>query len=81
MGDPSTWGYLAAQQPEDYRSVGEIFNSGPLGIGIAKGSSLVEAVRAALDVLIASGEYGAVLQKFGMPDPAYLDKATVNGKG
>ena len=80
MGDPSTWGYLAAQQPEDYRSVGEIFNVGPLGIGVVKDSALVAAVKEALTRIIADGSYGKVLDGYGMPSDAHLAKATVNGK-
>lgn len=79
MGDPSTWGYLAAQQPEEYRSVGEIFNVGPLGIGIVKDSELVATIQAAVEAIIANGDYAAVLEAYGMPADAYVTEVTVNG--
>lgn len=80
MGDPSIWGFLAAQEPELYRSVGDVFNSGPIGIGVKKDSSLVEAVKVALDALIADGRYAEILEKYSMPTDTYLAKATINGE-
>lgn len=80
MGDPSIWGYLAAQEPELYRSVGDVFNSGPLGIGVMKDSSLVKAVKVALDKMIADGSYAEVLAKYSMPKDTYLSEAIINGK-
>ncbi len=77
-GDPSTWGYMALQEPDKYRAVGEVFNSGPLGIGIAKDSSLSSVISEALNGLIKSGKYQEILDSYGMSESTHMTEAAVN---
>ena len=51
----------------------------PYGIGVAKGNTqLTNAVKTALDEIIKSGEYGAILEKHGLSIGA-VKSAVVNG--
>ena len=51
----------------------------PYGIGVAKGSTkLVSAVKTALDEIIKSGEYGAILKKHNLSIGA-VAAGVVNG--
>lgn len=77
-GDPSTWGYMALQEPDKYRAVGEVFNSGPLGIGVAKDSPLSGMIGDALNGLIESGKYQEILSSYGMTESVFMTEAAVN---
>lgn len=77
-GDPSTWGYMALQEPDKYRVVGEVFNSGPLGIGVTKDSPLSSVISDALNRLIESGKYEEILASYGLGESAFMTEAAVN---
>lgn len=77
-GDPSTWGYMALQEPEKYRAVGKVFNSGPLGIGVAKDSPMAAVISEALNALIENGKYQEILTSYGMGESTFMTEAAVN---
>jgi polar amino acid transport system substrate-binding protein len=63
---------------DDFEVAGEQIEAGPLGIAVAKqNTALREAVRKALDALIANGEYKKLIDKWGIPAGA-ITEATIN---
>ncbi|MFJ5263968.1 ABC transporter substrate-binding protein [Streptomyces sp. NPDC088387] len=64
---------------KDFELVGEQVEAAPYGIAVAKSSTeLRDALKAALDAVIANGEYGKILEKWGVTEGA-VTEATVNG--
>lgn len=64
---------------KDFELVGEQVEAAPYGIAIAKSNTeLRDAVKAALDAVIANGEYDKIIQKWGVADGA-VKEATING--
>ncbi|GGM11038.1 hypothetical protein GCM10010129_63820 [Streptomyces fumigatiscleroticus] len=64
---------------KDFELVGEQVEAAPYGIAVAKDNTqLRDALKAALDAIIKSGEYGKVLEKWGVTDGA-VEAATLNG--
>jgi polar amino acid transport system substrate-binding protein len=57
---------------------GAIYGSAPYGIAVAKGSTLVKAIAAALQDLYKNGTYGKVLAKWGVT-PGAVKSFTVDG--
>ncbi len=57
--------------------VGEMFDTAPYGLPIAKGSDLAEHVRGALQTLIDDGRYLALLEKYHSESGA-ITQATIN---
>ena len=63
----------------DFQIVGEQVEAAPYGIAVAKGDTqLRDALQAALDAIIANGDYAKVMTKWGVKDGA-VTKAAVNG--
>ncbi|MFJ3666348.1 ABC transporter substrate-binding protein [Streptomyces sp. NPDC090106] len=63
----------------DFQLVGEQVEAAPYGIAVAKGNTeLRDALQAALDAVIKSGEYDKVLTKWGVTAGA-VTEASVNG--
>ncbi|AZQ37363.1 ABC transporter substrate-binding protein [Streptomyces cyaneochromogenes] len=63
----------------DFQLVGEQVEAAPYGIAVAKNDTqLRDALKAALDAIIASGEYDKVIKKWGVEDGA-VKEATING--
>ncbi|MEU6544140.1 ABC transporter substrate-binding protein [Streptomyces sp. NPDC046859] len=64
---------------KDFQLVGEQVEAAPYGIAVAKtNTQLRDALKAALDAIIANGEYGKIIKKWGVEDGA-VKEATVNG--
>ncbi|MFC7816707.1 MULTISPECIES: ABC transporter substrate-binding protein [unclassified Streptomyces] len=64
---------------KDFQIVGEQVEAAPYGIAVAKDDTqLRDALKAALDAIIANGEYQKVLDKWGVAEGA-VTEATVNG--
>ncbi|WP_431042272.1 ABC transporter substrate-binding protein [Streptomyces sp. P1-3] len=64
---------------EDFELVGDQVEAAPYGIAVGKGDpQLRNALKAALDAVITSGEYKKILEKWGAEDGA-VDQAIVNG--
>ncbi|MDO0911837.1 ABC transporter substrate-binding protein [Streptomyces sp. DT2A-34] len=63
----------------DFQIVGEQVEAAPYGIAVAKNNTqLRDALKAALDAIIANGEYDKVIKKWGVEDGA-VKEATING--
>ncbi|MFE6284576.1 ABC transporter substrate-binding protein [Streptomyces sp. NPDC057877] len=63
----------------DFELVGEQVEAAPYGIAVAKDQAeLRDAIKAAMDAVIESGEYTKVLEKWGVTEGA-VDEAVVNG--
>ena len=63
----------------DFQLVGEQVEAAPYGIAVAKNNTqLRDALKAALDAVIANGEYEKVIKKWGVEDGA-VKEATING--
>ncbi|MFC5212370.1 ABC transporter substrate-binding protein [Streptomyces coerulescens] len=63
----------------DFQLVGEQVEAAPYGIAVAKtNTQLRDALKAALDAVIANGEYDKVIKKWGVEDGA-VKEATING--
>ncbi|MFF1377204.1 ABC transporter substrate-binding protein [Streptomyces sp. NPDC058308] len=64
---------------KDFQLVGEQVEAAPYGIAVSKKNpELRDAVKAALDAIIKSGEYGKIIKKWGVEDGA-VKEAKVNG--
>ncbi|MFC4464384.1 ABC transporter substrate-binding protein [Streptomyces xiangluensis] len=63
----------------DFQLVGEQVEAAPYGIAVAKDQTeLRDALKAALDAVIANGEYDKIIKKWGVEDGA-VKEATING--
>ncbi|MFI6346636.1 ABC transporter substrate-binding protein [Streptomyces sp. NPDC050560] len=63
----------------DFELVGDQVQAAPYGIAVAKGNDqLRDALKAALDAVIKDGEYGKIIQKWGV-GAGSVKQATVNG--
>ncbi|WP_314218802.1 ABC transporter substrate-binding protein [Streptomyces zaehneri] len=63
----------------DFQLVGEQVEAAPYGIAVAKDQTqLRDALKAALDAIIANGEYEKIITKWGVADGA-VKEATING--
>ncbi|MFD7460216.1 MULTISPECIES: ABC transporter substrate-binding protein [unclassified Streptomyces] len=64
---------------KDFQLVGEQVEAAPYGIAVAKNDTqLRDALKAALDAIIANGEYEKILKEWGVEDGA-VKEAVVNG--
>ncbi|MET9562636.1 MULTISPECIES: ABC transporter substrate-binding protein [Streptomyces] len=64
---------------KDFQLVGEQVEAAPYGIAVAKSNTEVrDAVKAALDAIIANGEYKKIIEKWGV-DAGAVEEATING--
>ncbi|MFI1537365.1 ABC transporter substrate-binding protein [Streptomyces anandii] len=66
---------------KDFQIVGDQVEAAPYGIAVAKSSTqLRDALQAALNAVIKSGEYQKILQKWGAQDGAVKESAINGGK-
>ncbi|AZA12453.1 ABC transporter substrate-binding protein [Corynebacterium choanae] len=70
--------YAVARSEGKIELVGEIFDAAPYGWPVKKDSPLAPALAAALDELIASGEYARILQTWGISE-GLVSEARING--
>ncbi|WP_121749162.1 ABC transporter substrate-binding protein [Streptomyces sp. E2N166] len=64
---------------KDFQIVGEQVEAAPYGIAVAKDNEqLRDALKAALDAVIANGEYKKIMDKWGVAEGA-VTEATING--
>ena len=72
--------YLMQQEPDTYALVGTPFTAVYQGMAFAKDNTdLRDAVAAAVQALIDSGEYAAIFDKYGLGE-ATLDAVMINGE-
>ncbi|NGO79640.1 ABC transporter substrate-binding protein [Streptomyces sp. YC504] len=66
---------------KNFEIVGDQVEAGPYGIAVAKGNDqLRDALKAALDAVIKSGEYDKIISKWGVADGAVKEAAVNGGK-
>jgi polar amino acid transport system substrate-binding protein len=74
----ATYNARTAGGGNDFEVVGEQIGAGPLGIAVAKEqTALRDAIKKALDALVASGDYRKLVEKWNMPAGA-LTQITIN---
>jgi polar amino acid transport system substrate-binding protein len=74
----ATYNARTAGGGNDFEVVGDQIGAGPLGIAVAKEqTALRDAIKKALDALVASGEYRTLVDKWNMPAGA-LTQITIN---
>jgi polar amino acid transport system substrate-binding protein len=78
--DSPVVGYIVAQSGGTFEQSGDVFNQAPYGIALPKGTTMTQAVQAAMKSLIADGTYGAIMKKWGTEAGAVTsDGVTING--
>jgi ABC-type amino acid transport substrate-binding protein len=60
------------------QAAGDVFNAGPYGWAVAKGSGLAESLRQAVEHLMQTGEYRTIATVWGVEMGA-IDKSVING--
>ncbi len=66
---------------KDFEIVGEQVKAAPYGIAIAKSNAaLRDALKAAMDAIIANGEYEKIIKKWGVEDGAVTEAVINSGK-
>ena len=78
MADSPVVAYQIKQSNGTFKLVGKTYNYAPYGLAIPKTSGMTTPILAALKVLIANGEYHAILAKWGLEDGA-ITVPTING--
>ena len=71
-------GYAINQSNGALVAAGEIFNAAPYGLPVAKGSALAESLRQAIMHLISTGEYRAIMTKWGV-EAGMITAPVING--
>jgi polar amino acid transport system substrate-binding protein len=78
MADSPVVAYQIKQSNGAFKLVGKTYAFAPYGLAIPKSSGMTTPVLAALKVLIANGEYHAILAKWGLEEGA-ITTPTING--
>jgi ABC-type amino acid transport substrate-binding protein len=76
--DSPVTGYAINQSNGALQAAGEIFNAAPYGLPVAKGAPLAESLRQAVMHLIATGEYRAIMEKWGV-EAGMITGPVING--
>lgn len=80
LADSPVVAYAIQQSAGKLEQLGEIYDSAPYGVVVAKkDTQFAEAIAGAIDSLIADGTYQQILQKWNVQDGA-ITKAEVNPK-
>ena len=77
MADSPVAAYLAKKSDGRFKVVGHPYDTAPYGVAIPKGNGLAEPVLGAMKAAIADGEYGTILEKWGLSDGA-IDAPAIN---
>jgi polar amino acid transport system substrate-binding protein len=78
MADSPVAAYQVTESNGQLELVGTPYGTAPYGIAIPKDSGLAEPILAALENLIAGGQYTAILKKWGLEQGAITDPV-ING--
>ncbi|MDP4672567.1 MAG: ABC transporter substrate-binding protein [Solirubrobacteraceae bacterium] len=78
MADSPVAAYQVTESNGQLELVGTPYGTAPYGIAIPKNSGLAEPILAALENLIAGGQYTAILKKWGLEQGAITDPV-ING--
>lgn len=78
MADSPPAEYQVKQSNGALQIVGPTYGTAPYGMAMAKNTGLAPAVLAALKYLMSSGQYAAILQKWGVSDGA-ITNPVING--
>jgi polar amino acid transport system substrate-binding protein len=78
MADSPVVAYQIKQSNGQFKLVGKSYAFAPYGLAIPKTSGMTTPILAALKVLIANGEYHAILSKWGLEEGA-ITTTTING--
>ena len=76
--DSPVTGFAIKLSRGDLVPAGDVFDSAPYGWPVKKNSELAEALRQALEHLMASGEYRAIANMWGV-ERGMIDRPAVNG--
>jgi polar amino acid transport system substrate-binding protein len=78
--DSLTIPYVQVQEPGQYTTVGEPFDTTVMGIGVTRSDTdLQTAVATALQSMIDDGTYAALLKKWNLPASSAIPRTTING--
>ncbi|MEE1784792.1 ABC transporter substrate-binding protein [Streptomyces sp. SP17BM10] len=78
LADSPVVDYAIKQTNGQLEKVGDVTDTAPYGVVLAKGSDLTKAVQGAVQSLMADGTYKSILEKWGVQAGA-IDKPVVNG--
>ena len=78
MADSPVVAYQIKQSNGAFKLVGKTYAFAPYGLAIPKTTGMTTPIQAALKVLIANGEYHAILAKWGLEEGA-ITEPTING--
>jgi polar amino acid transport system substrate-binding protein len=71
---------VASKEPGTYATLGAPFNVTVMGIGVNRSDTeLQSALLSALQALIDSGDYAALMNKWGLPETSAVAHVTING--
>ncbi|MEU8513595.1 ABC transporter substrate-binding protein [Kitasatospora sp. NPDC048722] len=78
LADSPVVDYAIKQTNGQLEKVGDVTDTAPYGVVLAKNSDLTKAVQGAVQSLMADGTYKSILEKWGVQAGA-IDKPVVNG--
>lgn len=78
MADSPVVAYQIKQSNGAFKLVGKTYNFAPYGLAVPKTTGMTVPIQQALKVLIANGEYHAILAKWGLEEGA-ITEPTING--
>ena len=73
--------YQVTKTNGQFKIVGAAYATGPYGLAIPKGSGLAPAVLAAMKMLVANGQYAAIIKKWKLPASIEIPVSAVKING